>query len=337
MAKRIPYVDGLRAVAVLAVLGCHTSAALAFGGHGVELFFVISGFCLSYPFLWELRARGVSAFDVSKYAASRLVRIVPPYWCAIAVLWLAFPLFRVDALDALKQALFLDGGTRWINQSFWSLAVELRWYLMFPVLLWLFVRSRRAYWFVALLCAASALTKASSLDAGVLPAFMLGIAAAERRVRNAPLPVWLLPAAAIAAPLALWTAWDIPWQILAFAFVSAAGSLRPLERLLAIRPLAGIGTASYSIYLVHLPVVYYVRSFDPWLAAAAGIACGGAFWLIFERPFAAGRARSVLLRELQSIPRVLRAAGVPQRFVLAGPPPAFVAPVPVDRLTQTAS
>src|SRR5581483_4819865 len=57
---------------------------LLHGNHGVDLFFVLSGFCLSYPTLAKLRTEGTASFEIARYAAHRLVRIVPPYWLAIA-------------------------------------------------------------------------------------------------------------------------------------------------------------------------------------------------------------------------------------------------------------
>jgi peptidoglycan/LPS O-acetylase OafA/YrhL len=50
---------------------------------------VISGFCLSHPFLARLHASGTASFDVARFAARRIVRIIPPYYAAIA-LFVAF-------------------------------------------------------------------------------------------------------------------------------------------------------------------------------------------------------------------------------------------------------
>ena len=71
---RIGYIDGLRAVAVLSVVACHCASiypadftqhpilwrTLLAGKHGVDLFFVLSGFCLAYPTLKRLREQGQS-------------------------------------------------------------------------------------------------------------------------------------------------------------------------------------------------------------------------------------------------------------------------------------
>src|ERR1700730_9077408 len=93
----IEYIDGLRAVAVLMVVICHAAKytmdfhqgwpihVLFEGAHGVDLFFVISGFCLSYPILRQVHF-GKGDFDVLKFWARRIVRVMPPYWVAFALI-----------------------------------------------------------------------------------------------------------------------------------------------------------------------------------------------------------------------------------------------------------
>src|ERR1700728_4215260 len=98
---RVEYIDGLRACAVLGVLFCHAALlmpawasiavsstgaplywlghALVEGAHGVGLFFVLSGLCLSYPTIKRLRQNGSAQFDLVRFAAHRIVRIFPPY------------------------------------------------------------------------------------------------------------------------------------------------------------------------------------------------------------------------------------------------------------------
>ena len=90
---RVGYIDGLRAVAILSVVACHAAqystlspnATIAFlfkqGSHGVNLFFVLSGFCLAYPTLERLRQKGNAAFDIPRYAARRVVRNSPALLC----------------------------------------------------------------------------------------------------------------------------------------------------------------------------------------------------------------------------------------------------------------
>ena len=175
----LAYMDGLRAVAVIAVVLYHAICSAAWaapsmsapmspnpvwwlatlaskGSHGVDLFFVISGFCLAYPTLASIRHAGSARFDLTGFLAKRMVRILPPFYIAFALctLWTFVsthtgfmqPELGLDfsPLALLRQVLFLDRGATFTNGSFWTLPVEFRWYLAFPLVLALYVRSPRA-------------------------------------------------------------------------------------------------------------------------------------------------------------------------------------------------
>ncbi len=128
--------DGLRGIAVLIVLMSHTSAFGMYGqgSLGVLLFFFLSGLVLTLPYVDEpstLRNRSA----ITKYFLNRILRIVPAYWgaCLIIYLWMSAPL---DWL--LWNISFIKG---W--NHFWSVAEEVRFYLLFPfvVVLLSFIRS----------------------------------------------------------------------------------------------------------------------------------------------------------------------------------------------------
>jgi peptidoglycan/LPS O-acetylase OafA/YrhL len=318
--RRVAYIDGLRAVAVLLVVAHHTVVAsaneprsflenlLKHGNHGVDLFFVLSGFCLSYPTISALREQGSTVFDTARYAAHRIVRIVPPYWIAYvsilvffaAILKLGFS--RPDAMpyyystsDFVKQIFFIDLHTQFLNGSFWTLPIEFRWYFIFPVVLYIWTRSPA--WFLAIALAALCLSYAPGgiNDIQALPAFMSGIIAAELCVRRPRLGPWPAVATMALAATAFLTTrsngwhdgFDPAWYLCAFALVVWAGSSISFERILSVRPIAAVGLASYSIYLVHQPVLGFLEEigFNRWLAAVIGVGAGFAFWAIAERPF----------------------------------------------------
>lgn len=159
--SRLAYVDGLRALSALWVilydvwrfnrepdLGLLTP--LCASGHlGVEIFMVLSGFCLFYPMahLWHLPANHWRTFFVR-----RAKRILPPYYAAllyaIVLPHALSPLFRAAGLNpapgALPDAtsLFVHATMlqnlvdlpSLINPSFWSLSLEAQYYLVFPLL-----------------------------------------------------------------------------------------------------------------------------------------------------------------------------------------------------------
>lgn len=313
------------------------------GMHGVDLFFVLSGFCLSYPTLSRLDAQGGAAFDTIRYAARRLVRIVPPYYIAI-VLLAAVALLRgtfVSGADIFSQMMFLDrqGQSHMLNASFWTLPVEFRWYAVFPVALLVWTRSRRAFAAIAVVAVCSTATRMWSEDLLILPAFMLGIVAAQIHISGWRYDRWMLPACGflaaagtVATPLD-WNNYAFPvWQLAAFALVVAAGSFPVLTKILSWRPLVFIGTASYSIYLVHAPAITLAHTYGVALPAAAvtGVACGIVFWACAERPFQSGetRRRWVAATEL-ALPRWFTAIGLPRSFFAGAKAPVDVAALPV--------
>ena len=89
------------------------------------------------------------------------------------------------------------------------------------------------------------------------------------------------------------------WQLAAFFFVIAAGNVAWLTRSLSSTLLVAIGTASYSIYLVHEPIVsYFAVHGAPLAGALLAVAAGGAFWAIAERPFTAPSSKRLFTLHL---------------------------------------
>lgn len=372
---RIRYIDGLRAVAVLLVVAHHVmlhspslptpvpflslAHVMLEGSHGVDLFFVLSGFCLSYPVLQRLRAEHAARFSVTRYFAKRIVRIVPPYYAAIGLLLLV-PAARlgVSATDVVKQLFFLDWHTRFLNGSFWTLCVEFRWYFFFPIALALWIRRPRAFWAIA--CASVLLygiTRLHAPDVGTLLPFMLGIVAADLEIRKIHLErtALLLLAASVLIALVLeqWASMPSPlggesqiffvqtnpgWQLAAFACILLSARISMLRSALSFAPLVAIGTASYSIYLVHEPVVALVQSrlhlpfLQSMLAAyALAVLAGFAFWVAFERVWTSGplKARAVAALE-PLLARLAQTLDIPAHaaFWEPGAPSLPAAPAP---------
>ena len=109
--QRIKELDGLRAIAILGVLGCHFArqyhglSLLKLGWAGVDLFFGISGFLIT-SILIGLRE------DQSPYKTfywRRALRIFPPYYAALALLLLLAFIHKehVSYMDSLRYGLFL--------------------------------------------------------------------------------------------------------------------------------------------------------------------------------------------------------------------------------------
>jgi peptidoglycan/LPS O-acetylase OafA/YrhL len=362
-AGRLDYIDGLRAVAVLLVMFFHARVHapgiplnhfFLEGTHGVDLFFVLSGFCLSAPTLQKLRREGTMRFDLIGFAAKRFLRIFPPYAVAVVAFGLAgtYALSRgialpegmlphFDAIDVASELLFLDRSNQHLNQSFWSLAIEFRWYFIFPLMLALWVSRARAFVTLLLGVALTAeLTRATSTDLGVLPAFMLGIVAAHIRVHDHPFARFApqLGFIAIFAALGLENVYHFPiqtnpgWHVVAFALVVAAGREHWLQRALSWRGLSALGVASYSIYLVHEPIVSATMSLVvPWLgfdaalpiAVALGLTGGVTMWAIVERPLTDRNVvAAFVVAASKRFAALFAVAGIPPAMRLATPAPA---------------
>jgi peptidoglycan/LPS O-acetylase OafA/YrhL len=124
---------------------------------------------------------------------------------------------------------------------------------------------------------------------------MCGIIAAELCVRRTRLGPWPAVVTVALGAVALLTTrsngwhdgFNPSWYLCAFAFVVWAGSSDSLERVLSVRAVAFIGLASYSIYLVHQPVLAFLEEIglNRWLAAFIAVGVGFGFWAVAERPF----------------------------------------------------
>ena len=168
-----PDVDGLRAIAVLAVVGYHAFPNWVRGGFvGVDIFFVISGFLISTILLRNLES---DRFSFREFYSRRIRRIFP----ALAVVLAACLAFGWVALlaDEYKQlgkhvaggAGFISNFLLWSEYGYfdsaaetkpllhlWSLGIEEQFYIVWPFLLWIGYRSRlNLLWIIAALGVAS--------------------------------------------------------------------------------------------------------------------------------------------------------------------------------------
>jgi peptidoglycan/LPS O-acetylase OafA/YrhL len=156
---RIAGVESLRAIAAISVLGFHAAFASGlvtadswlkpFASRlevGVSIFFVISGFLL-YRSWARAHLSGGRPPLLSRYTASRVLRIVPGYWVALTLIsiWIGlesvldFPGFVVYFAFAQNYDPDTLGGG--LLQA-WSLGVEVAYYAFLPVFAWAVTRLR---------------------------------------------------------------------------------------------------------------------------------------------------------------------------------------------------
>jgi peptidoglycan/LPS O-acetylase OafA/YrhL len=149
-----PDIEGLRALAIVAVLLAHAGVGLAQGGFvGVDVFFVISGFLITQVLVRELEATG--AISLARFFAGRVKRLMPQVLVVIAAVVAAssvlLPPVRADAvasdvmaagvyamnwrLSASAVDYFAAGDADRPLDHLWSLAVEEQFYVAWPLLL----------------------------------------------------------------------------------------------------------------------------------------------------------------------------------------------------------
>jgi peptidoglycan/LPS O-acetylase OafA/YrhL len=151
-SRHVPALDGIRAVAVLAVMLLHLSYGYVPGGFlGVDLFFVLSGYLITRLLLNEFDQSGGIRFDL--FYLRRVYRLVPP----IVLLLLLVLLMRVFVPDVLPSSfswcfsslavLFFFANFLFPNLGAlthtWSLSVEEQFYFLWPGALFLILKSTR--------------------------------------------------------------------------------------------------------------------------------------------------------------------------------------------------
>ncbi|SCG44016.1 acyltransferase family protein [Micromonospora inositola] len=180
---RIRVLDGLRLLAALMVVSYHyfgfVSMPTAYGWLGVELFFLISGFVICMSSMGH---------TVGQFMTSRIVRLFPAYWFGVLLTSAVLLIWQVRKPPSLAEIAanltMLQGGigVRRIDGVYWTLWVELRFYLLFSAVVWFGVTYRRAVVFcVAWLFGAVLTMKTPGVANTVLvsewaPYFIAGIA-----------------------------------------------------------------------------------------------------------------------------------------------------------------
>lgn len=337
--NRISKLDSVRGIAALMVVigHCHGISlfgledhsffwwlpALWDGESAVLMFFILSGYVLA------LQLDGPKRPSLPQYLARRFLRIWPPF---AVVIVLAFGVLfwtqtavdagvqngapRVPHLKDLWENLLMIGNPYAIDPPVWSLYVEMRLSLVFPLVFWL---SRRFQFLEAMLVGLAVSVLLSHTIHWRMPEMLLSLAEASRFVvlfvLGAALarpgnPVQLLygrlhptakagclvVAVACLAYRFLPVAWPLPfsgyvrwigvgWLYICCLYSSVA------ERLLSHRPLHFLGRVSYGVYLTHFPLMLLISGGQPttWttlLILAASLTAGTVVNILVEQPMA---------------------------------------------------
>lgn len=266
------------------------------GNTGVTLFFVLSGFLLSLPFIARLQSE--QAPSIRDYYISRILRILPLYYLAILVAILVTG--KVDIGISALMFKFVGFEIFPYSVVWWTLAAEVQFYLLLPFIMILF-RNRLgllilllalgiwAYYYYSL-----TLSKPGRIDAvwfyktkslfGRLPAFAIGIAGAfiyhhysHKKMHLDNSIRWMCSLGVIillvclgqllqhSAQLGDFQAertWHMRHSYEALCWIGILLLLTmssPWGKTLLINKFnALMGKISYSIYLIHVPVMYYI-------------------------------------------------------------------------------
>jgi peptidoglycan/LPS O-acetylase OafA/YrhL len=269
-----PAFDGMRGIGFLLVITAHIPSVPLFGylqgWTAVWLFFAISGYLVTMLMMREEQSRGHVAFG--PFLVKRFFRIVPSYWVAILIYGLvcfALPPFD-DDYQAFMARLpyFLTFMPEYANANgysifthSWTVGVELKFYLLFPPIVFMMIKD--ANWrFAVTAIVAALLTAQGSFNAQSYCAILFGVMLAlalERprgyalvaRLTRVPVVVPLGFVVAVFAMLRyteqLTAVAVVATYLVAYAILQQGAVLR----VLAWPPLVYLGQRSYGAYLLH--------------------------------------------------------------------------------------
>jgi peptidoglycan/LPS O-acetylase OafA/YrhL len=293
--KRMTLIDGLRGIAALMVVLPHSaglwdktatsgylSASMrlisSYGGLGVEIFFVLSGFAIAY----SARKAQATPNWLLNFWLKRLIRLTPPYWISIDIMSLVLLLrfylgnTKSNILPSINQFfvhLFYGQGLlgyEQLNVVYWTLCIEVQFYMAFALLITglSFISER---WFHGSPHAVTYPFLFTTLISLSRP--FQATAADHTKVFT---PYWFI----FASGVLIWWAIDrkinrqIGWVVVAtlwgFASITyevgtiaaaftttliyLAGILEKLDVWLNFRILQFLGLISYSLYIIHVPI-----------------------------------------------------------------------------------
>ena len=305
-----PALDGIRGVAIAAVVAQHAFGIPSAGYLGVDLFFVLSGFLITTLLLEEHAEHGV--ISLRAFYRRRALRLLPALLVAISVLLLVelglaatgrghlrreatgalFGVAYITDLARLRASAINVPGTL---GHLWSLAVEEQFYVLWPLALVLLRAHRRRTQLVLLVALALTIFQQLRLVAAGAPyqrlafapdtrgsSILIGCLAAFLWTRRRPLVVGprVGACAFILLPLMLFPSFvrlEFAGPLVLFGLAAAIVVLRALEpgsdegRLLGSRPLVALGQISYGLYLWH-PLVLHAFGAPPRGFSARGVA-----------------------------------------------------------------
>ncbi len=322
--KRISQLDGIRALAFLAVF-FHHGISMPMGWMGVDVFFVLSGFLITRNLL-ELKAESTAGSSLRAFYFRRLIRITPPYYIAVTMVLLFDHAYTYDprwyytfTSNIHDAFVHMDGGQL---RAMWSIAVEEQFYLVWPFLILFLPRRALPFAFAMLIVAAPGCrllvqsidreavyrlttSRMDLLAAGALLAYVDGRDAGWIRDRRA----WFARMAVLSAITFVALAathqtfrsqlndplFNVVGYSLSVAFCASviayvrSAQVGWLYGALRTPALQFVGRISYMAYLTHLLfLALFSKSFEKLPAATLALAATLSFsalsWFLVEKP-----------------------------------------------------
>jgi peptidoglycan/LPS O-acetylase OafA/YrhL len=299
--RRLVEIDGLRAIAIILVVLFHYTKEFfpqhrlfSFGWSGVDLFFVISGFVLYLQVKRKYYRDGKTHY--LKYLRNRALRIVPAYYASLFVMILVFGRHRFFSQEFLMHLSFLyifdyDVAVS-IQPLYWTLAVEVQFYLLLILIAPLLTGKNGMKWFICLIfinliyrlifpifhiASSNTGLVLGNILPGRISEFCYGMIVAKIFIERTELidrlkrPIVAISIVLLTAVIisACWATWQrmgdsvldhrlvntlyYPFVGMGYGFFFLLVLTIPsLNKIMSLKPMVFIGTISYSIYLWHV-------------------------------------------------------------------------------------
>lgn len=328
-----PDIDGLRAISIISVVIFHAYQRVFTGGYaGVDIFFVISGYLITGIIFREIKT---GSFNILHFYTRRILRIFPALGLVLSAClmtgWFVLQahdyqqlsehtvgsvLFVSNIVALLESGYFTASAASNPLLHLWSLGVEEQFYLVWPGLLVLFLRSRSAMaliivcFFMSLSVSILSATHAAYffsplnrfwelLAGGALAlheARRTPVASPSQKLANSASIIGLcLIALAVSGlhPNEPYPGWRAMVPVAGAILLIGAGPDGLVNRkILSARPMVWIGLISYPLYLWHWPLLSFsYLQFGVWpgfcfaslLMAGAVVLARTTYWVV-ERP-----------------------------------------------------
>ena len=328
----IPRIQVLRGLAVCGVIFFHLGLPIFSGGFlGVDLFFVISGY-----FMYQIYSKVNTKISSAHFYVRRINRLLPTFLLVFCIVY-SISFFRFlphERLSLFRHSLtdltFLSNLHFWLGNQyfssgelrptllFWSLAVEIQFYLLFPIIYRLLVRKYR--WFIFIMLVSLFLFIVFNILSPQSAFFLLpprlwqfgvgmffALLKDKKLVGHTTSPrhssiyfslcclsITILVLVFKILPLTHFGVGNLAVTLMGGFALYHAQSIARLSLLEIV--LTKIGNASYSIYLVHLPAIVLINykpfegnnspksSFEVVSAFLIILTSGFLVYLLFEKP-----------------------------------------------------